>query len=39
MHNSQGIGKSCAELFAREGAMVTVTDIDAGKLLAVREHA
>lgn len=27
---SQGIGKSCAEIFAREGAMVTVTDIDAG---------
>lgn len=28
---SQGIGKSCAEYFAREGALVVVTDIDAGK--------
>lgn len=28
---SQGIGKSCAEIFAREGALVVVTDIDAGK--------
>jgi hypothetical protein len=26
----QGIGKSCAEMFAREGALVVVTDIDAG---------
>ena len=29
---SQGIGKSAAELFAREGALVCVTDIDAGLL-------
>ncbi|CAO3621963.1 unnamed protein product [Cunninghamella blakesleeana] len=29
--SGQGIGKSCAELFAREGAFVVVTDIDAAK--------
>ncbi|CAO3614813.1 unnamed protein product [Cunninghamella echinulata] len=29
--SGQGIGKSCAELFAREGALVVVTDIDASK--------
>ncbi|CAO3590327.1 unnamed protein product [Absidia cylindrospora] len=29
--SAQGIGKSCAELFAREGASVVVTDIDAEK--------
>ncbi|CEG65434.1 hypothetical protein CU097_012455 [Rhizopus azygosporus] len=29
--SGQGIGKSCAELFAREGALVVVTDIDAAK--------
>jgi len=29
--SGQGIGKSCAELFAREGAYVVITDIDAGK--------
>ncbi|KAI8379367.1 uncharacterized protein BYT42DRAFT_568521 [Radiomyces spectabilis] len=29
--SGQGIGKSCAEVFAREGAMVVVTDIDAAK--------
>ncbi|ORZ06878.1 hypothetical protein BCR42DRAFT_456216 [Absidia repens] len=29
--SAQGIGKSCAELFAREGAYVVVTDIDAEK--------
>ncbi|KAI8880569.1 NAD(P)-binding protein [Backusella circina FSU 941] len=29
--SGQGIGKSCAELFAREGALVVVTDIDAEK--------
>ena len=29
---SQGIGKSAAELIAREGALVCVTDIDAGLL-------
>ena len=28
----QGIGRSCAELFAREGATVIATDLDAGKL-------
>ena len=28
---SQGIGKCTAELFAREGAFVTITDLDAGK--------
>jgi NAD(P)-dependent dehydrogenase (short-subunit alcohol dehydrogenase family) len=28
---SQGIGQTCAELFAREGAHVVVTDIDASK--------
>lgn len=30
-HVRQGIGKCTAELFAREGALVTVTDLDAGK--------
>ncbi|KAI7857381.1 hypothetical protein BDC45DRAFT_459054 [Circinella umbellata] len=29
--SGQGIGKSAAELFAREGALVCVTDIDAAK--------
>ncbi|KAI9276033.1 hypothetical protein BY458DRAFT_506856 [Sporodiniella umbellata] len=29
--SGQGIGKSCAEYFAREGAWVVVTDIDAAK--------
>ncbi|CAO3606691.1 unnamed protein product [Mucor hiemalis] len=29
--SGQGIGKSCAEIFAREGALVVVTDIDAAK--------
>ncbi|KAI7861775.1 hypothetical protein BDF14DRAFT_1864450 [Spinellus fusiger] len=29
--SGQGIGRSCAEMFAREGALVVVTDIDAGK--------
>ncbi|KAI7883901.1 NAD(P)-binding protein [Lichtheimia hyalospora FSU 10163] len=29
--SGQGIGKSTAELFAREGALVTVTDLDAAK--------
>ncbi|OBZ89431.1 3-oxoacyl-[acyl-carrier-protein] reductase FabG [Choanephora cucurbitarum] len=29
--SGQGIGKSCAEVFAREGALVVVTDIDAAK--------
>ncbi|KAI8072607.1 hypothetical protein BC940DRAFT_330740 [Gongronella butleri] len=29
--SGQGIGKSCAELFAREGALVVVTDIDVEK--------
>ncbi|KAI9020985.1 hypothetical protein CLU79DRAFT_754593 [Phycomyces nitens] len=29
--SGQGIGKSCAEMFAREGALVVVTDIDAAK--------
>ncbi|KAI9250172.1 hypothetical protein BDA99DRAFT_523049 [Phascolomyces articulosus] len=29
--SGQGIGKSCAEYFAREGALVTVTDIDGAK--------
>ncbi|GAA5801449.1 hypothetical protein EDC94DRAFT_530616 [Helicostylum pulchrum] len=29
--SGQGIGKSCAEYFAREGALVVVTDIDAAK--------
>ncbi|KAL9552473.1 hypothetical protein MBANPS3_003744 [Mucor bainieri] len=29
--SGQGIGKSCAEIFAREGALVVVTDIDATK--------
>ncbi|CAO3591819.1 unnamed protein product [Absidia cylindrospora] len=29
--SGQGIGKSCAELFAREGASVVVTDIDVEK--------
>ncbi|KAI8967640.1 hypothetical protein BDF20DRAFT_900410 [Mycotypha africana] len=29
--SGQGIGKSCAEVFAREGAFVVVTDIDASK--------
>ncbi|MBS7704617.1 SDR family oxidoreductase [Chelatococcus asaccharovorans] len=28
----QGIGRSCAELFAREGATVIATDLDASKL-------
>lgn len=32
---SQGIGKCTAELFAREGALVTVTDLDAGKHVCV----
>ncbi|ORX57648.1 NAD(P)-binding protein [Hesseltinella vesiculosa] len=29
--SGQGIGKSCAEVYAREGALVVVTDIDAAK--------
>ncbi|CAO3699181.1 unnamed protein product [Rhizopus stolonifer] len=29
--SGQGIGKSCAEYFAREGALVVVTDIDTAK--------
>ncbi|KAI9481596.1 MAG: hypothetical protein EXX96DRAFT_567344 [Benjaminiella poitrasii] len=29
--SGQGIGKSCAEVFAREGALVVITDIDAAK--------
>ncbi|ORY95406.1 hypothetical protein BCR43DRAFT_459156 [Syncephalastrum racemosum] len=33
--SGQGIGKSCAEVFAREGALVVVTDIDADKANAV----
>lgn len=28
----QGIGKRCAQLFAKEGSKVVVTDIDAGEL-------
>lgn len=33
-HSSgQGIGKRCAQLFAKEGSKVVVTDIDAGMFL------
>lgn len=34
---SQGIGKCTAELFAREGALVTVTDLDAGKHVCLKK--